>query len=373
MFRKICLYITAFLAIGIYMLAENESFMRYFTGKIATDEVKGMYGDLYAMSFLKDYKYKLQGLTDSVHKATDTVKANDLWVIGDSYLSALNPALIDTIFYKTHLKYYYYPIIEGGKVENISLRTGRKKILLIERTERFLRDEFIKTRTANKYIDYFHVDTVNNEMPVQVAAAGPAAKVNMMAPGAAEKVSPFKFKWNKPAIVNQNLEAMLFGYGAFTSVKEWKAGLNYRLFNRTSDKVLAAPDKHNLYFYETIDPSNNLSSFKPLDEGQVDTMVANMNRIAETYKALGFDEVVFSFIPNAVTIEDPALGTYNNMIPRIENNPLRRFSVINVYDAFKKDPDPKSLYFRSDTHWNAKGFALWADQVNAYLQTITDK
>ena len=95
MFKKFCLYAAAFIAIAVYVLAENETFMRFYTNKIMFSDNKNFrndnyrYGDLYAMSYLKDYKFPLSNFTDSLHRQTDTAKNTDLWLIGDSFLSVV--------------------------------------------------------------------------------------------------------------------------------------------------------------------------------------------------------------------------------------------------------------------------------------------
>ena len=377
MFKKFCLYGAAFIAIAVYVLAENETFMRFYTNKIMFSDNKNFrndnyrYGDLYAMSYLKDYKFPLSNFTDSLHRQTDTAKNTDLWLIGDSFLSVVTGEIVDSVLYKTSLKYFYYPNTENGRKVNITLSGNRKKILLIERTERFMRMEFTERKEAIKYLDFFLTDTLN---PV----AGSAIildKIPVIQENKSNNLSflkNLKLKWNSPEIVNQNLEKILFGYGLFTPFKEIKAGINYRIFNRVNPLVYPSPDKKNLYFYETIDPENTLSSFNPVTADEVAAIVSNINFVAEEYKKKGFDEVIFSIIPNAVTIDDPGIGKYNNLINKIQNNDGLRVPVIDIFSVFKKVNNPKSLYRKSDTHWNAKGFSLWIDNVNIFLKQFAE-
>lgn len=377
MFKKFCLYAAAFIAIAVYVLALNETFMRFYTNKIMFSDNKNFrndnyrYGDLYAMSYLKDYKFPLSNFTDSLHRQTDTAKNTDLWLIGDSFLSVVTSEIVDSVLYKTSLKYFYYPNTENGRKVNITLSGNRKKILLIERTERFMRMEFTERKEAIKYLNFFQTDTLN---PV----AGPAIihdKIPVIQENKSNNLSflkNLKLKWNSPEIVNQNLEKILFGYGLFTPFKEIKAGINYRIFNRVNPLVYPSPDKKNLYFYETIDPESTLSSFNPVAADEVAAIVSNINFVAEEYKKKGFDEVIFSIIPNAVTIDDPGIGKYNNLINKIQNNDGLRVPVIDIFSVFQKVNNPKSLYRKSDTHWNAKGFSLWIDNVNIFLKEFAE-
>ena len=77
-------------------------------------------------------------------------------------------------------------------------------------------------------------------------------------------------------------------------------------------------------------------------------------------------------IPNAVTIDDPGIGKYNNLINKIQNNDGLRVPVIDIFSVFQKVNNPKSLYRKSDTHWNAKGFSLWIDNVNIFLKEFAE-
>src|SRR5205823_2601238 len=97
-----------------------------------------------------------------------------------------------------------------------------------------------------------------------------------------------------PRNINQNIEAVLFGYELFAPIKEMKAEFNFRLFNRHSPLVYVSDNGVNLYAMETVDTTNNYSSFKAVSDEEIDKIVSNMNYISDEYKKRGFDEVVFS-------------------------------------------------------------------------------
>jgi hypothetical protein len=73
-------------------------------------------------------------------------------------------------------------------------------------------------------------------------------------------------------------------------------------------------------------------------------------------------------VPNPVTIIEPLLYKYNELIPRIQKNKNLKVPMIDVYSAFKEYSHPDSLYFQSDTHWNSIGFNIWAGKMNGYLK-----
>ena len=172
-------------------------------------------------------------------------------------------------------------------------------------------------------------------------------------------------KYADNPVLNENLEFNLFDYKLFTPLKEFKANLNYRLFNRVNNDVRVSPDHKYLFYNATIDTNYTTSSFTRIDNAEITRIVNVLNNIYIHYKAKGFDEVYFTIIPNPVTVLSPGiLGTikYNELIPRIYNNTGLKIPVIDVYNLFRQSNI--QIYFRSDTHWNNNGFHVWANEFN---------
>ena len=155
---------------------------------------------------------------------------------------------------------------------------------------------------------------------------------------------------------------MLFSHDLFQLFREWKASLNQSWFNRVAPTVSLSTDKQHLFTDLDTSPDKPLnSSFAPLTNAEVDTLVAHLNQTAAHYRKAGFDEVLLSVIPNKATLLDPSRGAYNHLIERIQQHPALSIRVIDVYAPFRAQrPAP---YAPGDSHWNCTGRQLWLDAV----------
>jgi hypothetical protein len=92
-----------------------------------------------------------------------------------------------------------------------------------------------------------------------------------------------------------------------------------------------------------------------------------MNVIDSQYRAMGFDKVIYSIIPNKVSICEPG-SNYNHLITRIQDSKNRRFDIIDAYGMLSAIGC--RAYDGNDTHWNCKGRDVWLDNVNASIKEI---
>jgi hypothetical protein len=167
--------------------------------------------------------------------------------------------------------------------------------------------------------------------------------------------------------INSNLEFNLFGYRFWDEVKLTKASLNYYLFRRAMGDVVISDDGDRLFLKQTVNPEDQLSSFRALDSGEIQNIVRHINDIYHHYKSEGFDEVYISIIPNPVTLLQPE--HYNGLIPQLQKpGLLNGMKMIDIYDAYSKAPDPGALYRVGDTHWNNNGMQIWLKAVNSELK-----
>ena len=141
---------------------------------------------------------------------------------------------------------------------------------------------------------------------------------------------------------------------------EYKAALNYYVFNRASGDVVISNDRKFLFYKETVSKTDVGSSYFPVTAGDAANIVDVMNNIYEHYRAGGFAEVYVSIIPNSPTIMQPE--GYNNLIPMVQNDPRLKMKVIDIYTVFKNSKDV--YYLPGDTHWNHNGKQRWLDLVN---------
>jgi hypothetical protein len=160
--------------------------------------------------------------------------------------------------------------------------------------------------------------------------------------------------------LSRNLETLLFDDKVFTPVKELKANINYKLFNRVDKGVAVSTDKKRLLVNSTVDTASTLSDFRNISHKEIGTLIGNLDAANHYYRSIGFKKVILTIIPNAVSVYDENRMPYNRLLERVEQD--NRFTVVDVYKQFKDAPI--NLYYRSDTHWNPQGLDLWVKAMN---------
>ena len=163
--------------------------------------------------------------------------------------------------------------------------------------------------------------------------------------------------------INQNLQCNLFNYNAIIPMFQYKAALNYYLFNRASGDVVISNDRNFLFLKQTVSLTEASSSYGPLTGDEVTTLVNNFNTIYDHFKTVGFSDIYLSIIPNPATIMQPE--GYNQLIPLIEKNPALKMKVLDMYTEFRNTNEV--LYQPGDTHWNKAGVQRWVNRVNGIL------
>ncbi|MES1181668.1 MAG: hypothetical protein ABUL44_02625, partial [Flavobacterium sp.] len=163
--------------------------------------------------------------------------------------------------------------------------------------------------------------------------------------------------------INTNLEFLLFETRLFTALKELKAKINYKFFNRTSPDVFVSKNKKYLFYYQT-----KTSIQEKVSEALIEKYVTIFNNTFAYYRSKGFDEIYFSIIPNPVSVIQPDCKRYNKLIPLIQSDSNLLMPMIDIYSIFN---DHKSqIYYHSDTHWNKNGFQLWINELNKKICNI---
>src|ERR1019366_9750435 len=94
-------------------------------------------------------------------------------------------------------------------------------------------------------------------------------------------------------------------YNFIIPVFEYKAALNYYLFNRASGDVVISNDRDFLFLNETVSGTDIGSSYITIPDTEITHLVDNFNIIYDHYLANGFKEVYLSIIPNSATIVQP--------------------------------------------------------------------
>ncbi|WP_147238743.1 hypothetical protein [Mucilaginibacter hurinus] len=306
---------------------------------------RSRYGDLYYMCFLPQYKSSNRLLEnikpDSVF---DKKREINLYAICNSYLLSF----IQTPKVFAGVKKYWQE--RALNPQSPVLDTTQKNILLLQVTERSV-------------MMFLYADRIIKNFKPH-APQGPSDTLKYINK---YEIPPFPLKEQifSPRL-NEALEFNLFDYRFITPVKELKATINHKFFGRISPGVVISPDNKYLFLSSTVKKSAISSSFYPLSDAQINKLIASFNKLYTHYKeVVGFDEVYLSIIPNPVTIVAPEMDTYNNLLPRIQQNPDLKVPTIDVYEKFKQARQP--IYQYADTHWNNRGLNLWLEEVNKKL------
>jgi hypothetical protein len=305
------------------------------------------HGDLASMSNL-DFldKFYTNHVANFRRPKYNGPKNVNLYIHGDSYLYKMYMG--DSVFAGVSSLYF----IGWTSILHYHLDTTKRNIFIIEVSERLLREYYHTT----KIIDEFH-DTVETQGKTGVLrSAEQGQKYGSFIPGIISDNFFNKF-------INQNLQCNIFNYNWIKPMYGSKAALNYYLFDRASGDVIISKDKQYLLLRQTLVPVGNGSSLSPVSDDEISLLVNNFNEIYDYYRGTGFTEIYLSIIPNTATIVQP--DGYNNLIPRVQNDPRLKMAVIDIYSVFKQTKE--KVFLPGDTHWNNTGKQMWFDTVNKIL------
>jgi hypothetical protein len=352
--RKFILWAILIFFSAVYIISSNGHIMHWLVGfrkkRESFKPMKEKYGDLYALSYLPQFRISLHK-TEIRETCAPGRAAYNLYLLCDSYLQ---DKVSDSFFCNIN-KLELVKWEEDPRQITVKLDNRYKNILLIEITERNFRNSFqtateaelkIKVTTGEKT----GRSTVNKPPGFSISYYTDRIVYNLFHP-----------------FINQNLEYNLFDYGCFKKMKEWKATLNEQCFGRVNTKVVFSRDKKYLLLKETVDTALNTSSFREIGDAEFNKMVSNLNEVYNYYKKLGFEEVYLSVIPNTVSLLDPGWLGYNELIPRLQADKHVRVPVIDAYTMLKTAGKP--VFLTHDSHWNNDALQLWLNEVNKVLQS----
>ncbi len=351
MVRRILSYVFIVFGLAALVLSTSRNAMEYISIKRDTTAWWGAYpclnGDLVSLSYLDAVKRfnpppNHVPLKKAEHSTSDNIV---LYLHGDSYTYHLS----DSIFTGTSAFHY----IDRNHGLKFTLDTSKRNVLVIEVSERYLRPYFSTLRMLDE------VGDTTKSTPAQASIYGMPLSNHYASILPSFEVNDLFNKY-----INQNLQCNLFNYNFIIPIFEYKAALNYYVFNRASGNVVISKDKNFLFLKETVSLTDAGSSYIPLNENDIQLLVNNFNVIYKHYRDQGFKEVYLSMIPNSASVVQPE--GYNNLIPRIQSDTTLKMKIIDAHTLFKTEP---TLYYQpGDTHWNSIGRQKWIDLVNEYLK-----
>lgn len=298
------------------------------------------YGDLYKLSTLSEFRDPRHECTGYVPPARpQSAKKVHLYIIGDSFTEKGRVGLSD------------FPIDEYTWVKwsdflHIKLDTTQHNILLMESVERHFRQKF-----ASSAITVLVPDSAT-----------------FIQNGASSKFMHQLDEAFKGSHTADRLDGFLFQNDFALRIKEWKSDFNHRFFDRTASGVTLVNNDRDVVYYMDTDTPEVTSSFTPVRQTELDSMITNLNASRDFADSLGFDEVILSIIPNKVSVLSPEYGAYNNLIERVYNHPKLAVPYIDVLGDFRRMG--RASYMKGDSHWTCEGQTIWLNKINALINQL---
>lgn len=311
---------------------------------------KWRYGDLYGLCYLPEYKFKLEPFKKYPRVSGKPATNRVLYIIGDSFLAdkTLSGAF------------------DGfDDVKFLDRRFPFGPIMLDSTKQNYMVMEFSEWGLVGYNID--------KTLQTMWSKEDLKAKANFNIAGA-PKPTDFnlpKTFWDRlnntlfNKSLSRNLETLLFDDKLFTPVKELKASINFKLFDRVDKGVAVSTDKKRLLVNSTVDTASTLSDFRNISDKEIGALINNLDAANHYYRSIGFKKVILTVVPNAASVYDQNRMPYNRLLERVEQN--NRFTVVDVYKQFKDTA--VNLYYKSDTHWNPQGLDLWVKAMNKSIKT----
>lgn len=352
MLKKVLTYCLIIFGLAVLYLSTSKDMMQKISdARNDHDEWWGSHfayeGDLVGMSYLyyvKDFHKPRQRVF--APRNCDNGKAVNLVLWGDSYTMHFR----DTDFCADRFQYgrCFWSSLD------YEIDSTKKNVLIIECTERVVRNYFANNRMANEV----KRKVVKSEITLNVHQ-----NIGIKHAGITMPDVTAIFNDN----INQNIEYNLFSYNFVSPVRKLKALMTYKVFNRASGNVVVADKGDRIFLKETTSDKLKEGYATPVSQNEIDKLVEVFNDLNNRYKAAGFDQIYLSIIPNAVTIYQPE--GYNMLIPRIQNHKALKMKVIDVYTPFMQKPD--GMFWKGDTHWSNAGADVWLKIVNKVISGTT--
>ncbi|MDT8887991.1 hypothetical protein PQG44_09905 [Aquirufa sp. LEPPI-3A] len=342
--KKALAFLVLIVLLGVLGISSSDQAMRWISkaryqqqGNLGSDKYR--FGDLYGLTYLPAFRLEKDTSLISNQYTSPGLRDTDLYIIGDSYLYSYMQ--MDTSNFARAKRLDFRKWSDGGGAPIAFTPSSHKKVLLIESVER-------------------NIWNVIDIMRVKAHLEGYRAPLTWD-----EKLNACLADALYDPNLEQNIDFTLFNFQALSFIKSFKAQGNLSLFNRTTADVVLSEDQQFLYMKETMDSMQKGSSFYPLRSQNIQDLLGRMAKIEQYAESRGFDEVVFSFIPNPVAITQTESTPTNHLIPSLAYANQGRLNLVDPTQVLIKGG--KSYFFRSDSHWNQQGAQAWLNQMNQYL------
>jgi hypothetical protein len=342
-------YALGLLCVGVFIVTKNEYMMAKATETMYDD------GDLYRFAKVRHFKVPMP---ENEFPDDDTTPANldsvRVFMIGDSFLESCQGHQALPIQLSEALDEKVYAVQAGDSIQYFNpmyffkkegITNSRPRVLILERVERYIIDEFI---------DPFDEDPAPAPQVVE----------------AESEWKKFERRWFTDA--EKNYEILLTSSSVTAPLIELWNTACFSVLGRMSEKIPAYSLNPPFLFYdEEVMQGKTTSYYYPHTDSLIAQIADNLAAISSTLKERYNTDLLFMPVPNAYTLYHTFINNdpYDGFVPRLESALEKRgVKVVKLYQKYV-DAD-NILYFPTDSHWNARGVAIALEETMSQLRQM---
>jgi len=327
---------------------------------------KFKYGDLFGLSFLKDFKIKKDDHVEKPLNVDLLPRDLSLYMICDSY--AFIPFEGKSNYF-SRVKELHILKLKDPQWEVPPFDKEKKNVLIFEIVLRNLYDN-MNLKNIDSKSDFANLSNSIQSSPTtnilvkNASFFNPLGQLRKSITWIKQKISLKFYQKN----LDSHLEYILFDFDFLLPFKMWKAEMMMKYFNRINPAVVLSKDKKFLFTDLTVIPTLKGSSNYPISDLEIEVQVKEINLLYEFFKSKGFDEVLFSIIPNPYDLVSSNELGQNNQLKRLLASKNLKAKMLDIRP--KLSIRAKNNFFQSDTHWNSNGSKIWLLEINQYLNSL---
>jgi len=345
------IYLAGIISLMVFITTKSETLMLRAT--------EGMYddGDLYRFAKILFFKTELPppecGYDTDPGTDPDT---SEIFVIGDSFMEScrghkrfpdmLSDRLGDTVYpvFAGQVWEYFDPVYVFWK-NNIT--RDKRRIVLLERVERYIIHTYgtATDHDTSAFLEEAEAQTVTY-WSVQ------------------------RRRWFTEA--EKNYEVFLTSSDYMTPLMEIWNTFRFIVLKQISDETpVYSLNPPFLFEAEEALPGHVTSFYYPHTDSLIGQIAENITAMKDILLERYNAELVFMPVPNPYTLYRSLVNNdpYDNYLPRLcarlEENGVR---TVRLYEKFSESG--KILFFPTDTHWNAEGARLAADEAGKVISRM---
>jgi hypothetical protein len=327
---------------------------------------KFKYGDLFGLCYLEDFKIKKVDYVDKPINVDLLPRDLSLYLICDSYGFGPFEGKSD---YFSRVKEFHILKLKDPQWEVPPFDKKKKNVLIFEIVLRNLYNDMNLKNIGSK-TDFANISNSIQSSPTTNILVKNDSSFNLL--GQLRKSITWINQKISRAFYHKNLEShleyILFDFDFLLPFKMWKAELIMKYFNRIDGNAVLSRDKKFLFMENTVIPSFKGSSTYPISDLEIEAQVNEINLLNEFFKSKGFDDVLFSIIPNPYDLVSTNEFGQNNQLKRILASRNLKAKMLDITP--KLSINAKNNFFQSDTHWNSNGAKIWLLEINQYLNSL---